>query len=251
MIRTQRITNHILRAVIDRPKALNAINFKTIDDLESLIESIHSNEQIRVLILSGAGNESFAAGGDLREFHTITSKDEALKMSQRIQHLFLELEKLPCWSIAFINGNAYGGGVELMLAHDFRVATPDVLFGMTQGRFYLSPGWGGLTRLVEKVGRSKALKWLGKAEVINTKTALKDELIDAVLPGEDAEKELLQWVEPLTKNDRNYIKTLKKGSLRFAQGRLEALAAEADPFADLWVDQQHITRVENFLNKQK
>lgn len=251
MIRTQRITNHILRAVIDRPKALNAINFKTIDDLESLIDSIHSNEQIRVLILSGAGNESFAAGGDLREFHTITSKDEALKMSQRIQHLFLELEKLPCWNIAFINGNAYGGGVELTLAHDFRVAAPDALFGMTQGRFYLSPGWGGLTRLVEKVGRSKALKWLGKAEIINAKTALKDGLIDDVLPGEDAEQELLHWVEPLTKNDRNYIKTLKKGSLRFAQGRLEALAAEADPFADLWVDQQHITRVENFLNKQK
>ena len=251
MIRTQRISEHILKAVIDRPQALNAINFKTVDDLESLIATVRSEEQIRVLILSGSGEESFAAGGDLREFHTITSKEEALDMSLRIQHLFIELEELPCWNVAFINGNAYGGGVELMLAHDFRVAAPDVKFGMTQGRFYLTPGWGGLTRLVEKVGRSKALKWLGKAAIIDSQTALREGLIEDILPGENLENELLDWVEPFTKNDRAYIKTLKEGALKYSQERLKALAAEAYPFADLWVDEQHINRVENFLNKQK
>lgn len=105
--------------------------------------------------------------------------------------------------------------------------------------------------MVEKVGRSKTLKWLGKATVIDTPTALREGLIEDVLPGENPKQELLDWVNPLTKNDRAYIKTLKEGALRFSQERLKALAAEAEPFANLWIDEQHINRVENFLNKQK
>ncbi len=249
MIQTERISKHILRARINRPQALNAVNFQTVDDLERLADEIEADQEIRVLIFSGAGNKSFISGGDLREFHTITDKEEAVEMSQRIQDLFLRFEQLPCWNIAYINGNAYGGGVELMLAFDFRLARPGVQFGMTQGRFYLTPGWGGLTRLVEKVGRARALQWLARAEILDAESALQQQLIDEVLAGEDPESELLEWAERLVLNDRKFIRTLKEGAFRMSRSRIQALREESEPFAELWVDEQHISRVEDFLKK--
>lgn len=249
LIETNRISQHIIHARINRPEALNAVNFQVVDDLERLADEIEADQEIRVLIFSGTGDKSFISGGDLREFHTITEKQEAFAMARRIQQLFLRFEQLPCWNVAYINGNAYGGGVELMLAFDFRLARPGVKFGMTQGKFYLTPGWGGLTRLVEKVGRSRALQWLARAEILNTESALKENLIDEILTGDNPESELLKWVEQLVLNDRKFIRTLKEGAFKISRSRIQALKEESAPFAELWVDNEHIKRVEDFLKK--
>ncbi len=250
MIQTERISKHIIRATIRRPQALNAINFRTIEDFEHLVEKIEKDGDIRVLIFSGEGENSFVSGGDLKEFHTIIDKQEAIKMSSRMHRLLNRLEHLPCWNIAFVNGDAYGGGIELMLAFDFRVAlNKDIQLGFTQGRFYLSPGWGGLTRLVEKVGRAKALLWLAKAEIISCQTALEEGVIEYILESEKPEQALLDWVEKLTKNDRDYIRTLKHGALANNEIRKKTLSAEIEPFSKLWVSTQHIERVSKFLKK--
>ncbi len=249
LITTERISKHIIRATVCRPKALNAINFKAIEDLEQLVDTIDKDKDIRVLIFSGEGTDSFISGGDLKEFHTIIDKQEAARMSTRMHQVLNRLEQLPCWNIAFINGDAYGGGIELMLAFDFRVATDGVKLGFTQGRFYLSPGWGGLTRLVEKVGRAKALLWLGKSEIISSKIAFQEGLIEATLEPSTTEKKLIEWAEKLTKNDRDYIRTLKSGTLRNTTIRKNALASEIEPFSELWVSKQHIERVTKFLKK--
>lgn len=249
MIKTTLISKHILRATIRRPNALNAVNFQVMEDLEKIVNLIDSNEEIRVFILSGEGTEAFISGGDLREFHTIVSKDKAQAMSARMHTLLNKLEQLPCWNIAFVNGDAYGGGIETMLAFDFRIAAPKVKLGFTQSRFYLTPGWGGLTRLVEKVGRSKALMWLAKAEVISVDVALSEGVLDYIIEGTDAEQEVLDWAEKLTKNDRAFIKILKGGTFTSNEIRLAAMEKEIGPFSKLWVAEEHIKRVEAFFKK--
>ncbi|MAL18234.1 MAG: hypothetical protein CL670_02135 [Balneola sp.] len=246
----KRVSEHILWATINRPKARNAVDFDVIEKLEELVTQVEREDDIRVLILSGAGDQSFVAGGDLKKFHTIKSKDKAVEMSKRMHDLFNRIERLPCWTVACINGDAYGGGIELMLAFDFRISAPKVKFGFTQGRFYLVPGWGGLTRLVEKVGKAKALEWCGKSEIISAESALKNGIVEFILTGIDLEKEALEWAEKLTKNDRVFIKTLKEGASRFSPQRKEALEAEIEPFSSLWVDEKHLERVEKFMSKK-
>lgn len=244
------ITDQILWATISRPKTRNAIDFEVMDELDQLVSELEQNEEIRVFILSGSGTDSFVSGGDLNKFHSIKSEDKAVEMSRKMHHILNRIEKLSCWTIACVNGDAYGGGIEMMLAFDFRVSVPGIKYGFTQGRFNLVPGWGGLTRLSEKVGRAKALEWLGKSAVVSTEEALAHGIIEKILPGKSLEEETLEWGQNLTKNNREFIATLKRTALNH-ELREQMLAAEIEPFAKLWVDEEHINRVERFINKKE
>lgn len=247
MIKSKRISDHVLWAKINRPGSRNAINFKTIEQLEELVSDLETDDSIKAFIFSGAGRTSFIAGGDLKEFHSITQKSEAIKVSIRMQNLFKRIEELPCWNIAFVNGDAYGGGIELMMAFDFILSSEHSKFGFTQGRFYLTPGWGGLTRLIERVGRSKALEWQGKAEILTAQQLLDHKFLNAIVE----EQDVLEWSEPLLKNGRDFIKALKQNSDIKSPERFKNMKAEVEPFADLWVDHSHTSRVETFIQKNK
>jgi len=237
--------NFLCQATINRPEAHNAINFDIMDALEKLLDELETNDT-RCLILTGAG-ESFISGGDLKEFHTIKTAEEAKPMAQRMLSILKRIEKLPCWTIASVNGPAYGGGCEIMLAFDFRIAATGATFGFTQGKFYLPPGWGGLTRLAERVGRSTALRWLAEAQNVNAHMALKHKLIDKIAEGQSLMDITKSWATSLSKNDRDFIHNLKIGSLRLAEARWEAIAAELDPFTKFWESDRHKTRVAKFL----
>lgn len=243
--------NHICQATIDRPESHNAINFAVMDELENLLDDLEKDSDIRCFILSGSGQKTFVSGGDLREFHTIKTAEEAKPMARRMLTILKRIEQLPCWTIAAINGAAYGGGCEIMLAFDFRMAAPRATFGFTQGKFYLPPGWGGLTRLVEKVGRSTALLWLAEAKVIDSQTALHHNLIDHITESSDWEDEVWERAQNITRNDRPFIKNLKEGAMRITHARWEAIEAELDSFAQFWESDLHEERVEKFLNRKQ
>ncbi|MFH5882865.1 enoyl-CoA hydratase/isomerase family protein [Halalkalibaculum sp. DA3122] len=240
---------HILTATIQRPKAMNAINFELMDELERVLDHLE-NSRMRAFVLTGAGRDLFVSGGDLKEFHGIKSADEAEQMARRMGAILKRIERLPCWTIASINGSTYGGGWELMLAFDFRIASADATFHFSQGKFYLPPGWGGLTRLVEKVGRSTALRWLAETAEIDAGKALNYGLIDRLCPPDERTEKTYDWAKEMCKNDRDYIKTLKQGALAFSEARWKAIEQEIQPFARLWEDERHHTRVEKFLNKK-
>lgn len=242
--------NHICQATINRPKSHNAINFAVMDELENLLDKLEQDATVRCFMLSGSGQKTFVSGGDLREFHTIKTAEEAKPMARRMLDILKRIEQLPCWTIAAINGAAYGGGCEMMLAFDFRMAAPRATFGFTQGKFYLPPGWGGLTRLVEKVGRSTALLWLAEAKVIDAQTALRHNLIDHITESSNWEDEIRERAKNLTNNDRPFIKNLKEGAMRITQARWEAIEAELDSFAQFWESDLHEERVEKFLNRK-
>src|SRR5699024_9833813 len=137
---------------------------------------------------------------------------------------------------------AYGGGCEMMLAFDFRIASSKATFGFTQGKFYLPPGWGGLTRLVECVGRSTALQWLAEAKIIDAKTALNHQLINRIAAPGKLDDEALEWAQQITRNDRAFIKNLKQGAMRFSRARRKAIEAELEPFAECWESELHHRR---------
>ncbi|MEX2435424.1 MAG: enoyl-CoA hydratase/isomerase family protein, partial [Balneolaceae bacterium] len=111
----------IVTAAIERPKALNAINFDIMAKLEEILDELEQDPELRLFILTGSG-KSFISGGDLREFHGITDAEGAKVMSGRMIAILNRIEQLPCWTLAAVNGVTYGGGWETMLSFDFRIA---------------------------------------------------------------------------------------------------------------------------------
>ncbi|MEO1023158.1 MAG: enoyl-CoA hydratase/isomerase family protein [Bacteroidota bacterium] len=251
MIKHQLLDTHTVWATHERKEARNAIDFETMDQLDALVDEIRNNEEIRLFVFTGAGTSTFISGGDLKKFHSVQSKEDALEFSRRMITILNKLERLPCWTVAAINGDAYGGGIETMLAFDFRVSVDFARFGHTQGKFYLSPGWGGLTRLIDQVGRSKALEWLGRCEVIDAIDAKKTGLINHIVDEEPFRDRVLEWAEPLLVNDRNYIQTLKSVHHAALDERAKRIEKEIEPFAELWTSDAHFKRVEQFMSRKK
>ncbi|MCC5935080.1 MAG: enoyl-CoA hydratase/isomerase family protein [Candidatus Cyclonatronum sp.] len=243
---------HTLIAKINRPQAHNAINFEVMAGLEKVCDEIEQNQDIRVFILTGEGHKYFASGGDLKEFSGLKSEQEARKMSMRMGDILRRIESADCWTIAYINGDAYGGGCEVMLAFDFRISVKHARFGFTQGRFYLTPGWGGLTRLIERVSRSTALLWLGTRALVDTESALIAGLIDMADSSSQLENHILDIADKLSRNDRRIIKVTKEGAT-YAQKypHRESINNERTEFAKLWASEEHHKRVEAFLKRKK
>lgn len=222
---------------------MNAINFDVMDQLETLLYELENDGELRLFILTGSDN-SFISGGDLREFHQIKDTEGAKEMTRRMIAILERIEHLPCWTLAAVNGTAYGGGWETMLAFDFRIAISTATFGFTQGKFYLPPGWGGVTKLAEVAGRNQALYWLASQKVIDAKTALQSGLIQDVFDENEYNEKLSLLKRSLTKNDREYIEYVKRKDIQKSTDEIE-------PFSTFWESEEHMNRVEKFLSRSK
>lgn len=242
---------HVLQAKINRPHNHNAIDFEVMAALERVCDMIEQDEEIRVFMLTGRGSKYFASGGDLKAFSGLQNEHDARMMSMRMGNILHRIETAECWTIALINGDAYGGGCEVMLAFDFRISVRHARFGFTQGKFYLPPGWGGLTRLIERCGRSTVLFWLGTQALVGAEDALMAGLVDIVEGSSQMKAHVNQTVKKLTLNDRAMIKTLKKGAT-YAQkhAHKESINNERIAFARFWASEQHHERVESFLTRK-
>lgn len=242
---------HVLQAKINRPRSNNAINFEVMEALESVCDTLEQDDSIRVFILTGKGSKYFASGGDLKAFSDLKTEHDARMMSMRMGNILHRIESADCWTIALLNGDAYGGGCEVMLAFDFRICVRHARFGFTQGKFYLPPGWGGLTRMIERCSRSTVLYWLGTQALVGAEDALMAGLVDIVEGSSQIRAHMNNTIKKLTLNDRDMIKTLKKG-VTYAQKHphKESINNERIAFAKLWATDQHHERVENFLNRK-
>jgi enoyl-CoA hydratase len=162
-------THGILRATINRPEKLNALNFQVIEELESLFDYASSPE-IKGVILTGAGEKAFIAGADIKELSAL-SQDQALNLALKGQKLFKKIEDMPKPVIAAINGFALGGGCELAMACHIRIATENARFGQPEVNLGIIPGYGGTQRLTQLVGRGKALELMLTADLISAQEA--------------------------------------------------------------------------------
>jgi enoyl-CoA hydratase len=181
------VNNHVAIVTINREEALNAFNYDTLVELQARVEEIRSNKLIRVVIFIGAGDKAFSVGADLKERKTLN--DEQVKRNiYKINEVFNAIDQLPQPTIAAINGFAFGGGMELALACDFRIAAEEAVMGLTETSLAIIPGAGGTQRLPRLIGEAQALELILTARRLTAKEAATYGMVTKVV----GRKELLQ-----------------------------------------------------------
>lgn len=164
-------TNDSLATVtINRPDKLNSFDFETLVQLESTVEKIQLDRNIRAIIFTGAGEKAFSAGADLKERKTLT-ENEVRRNVSKIRRIFTMIEEMPQPTIAAINGYALGGGFELALACDFRYAVEKAKLGLTEVSWAIIPGAGGTQRLTQLIGPARAKELILTARTIEPSLA--------------------------------------------------------------------------------
>lgn len=186
--------NGILLVTLNRPKALNALNQQTLSDLRQLFsKDALELDGLRGVILTGAGGKAFVAGADITEFSGLDAQG-GLDMAQNGHDIFNLIERFHCPVVAAVGGYALGGGCELAMACHLRVASEKAVFGQPEVNLGLIPGYGGTQRLVQYIGKGRALELLMTADMIDAQKALDWGLANQVVPqGEevDAAKKIL------------------------------------------------------------
>ena len=161
---------HIATVTINRPESLNAFNYETLRELGDTAESLKTNKDVRVVIFKGAGEKAFSVGADLKERKAL-SEQEVRRNVYKIGEVFHAIEKLPQPTIAAMNGHAFGGGMELALACDFRIAVTKAMMGLTETSLAIIPGAGGTQRLPRLIGEAKAMELILTARRLTAEEA--------------------------------------------------------------------------------
>ncbi|HLJ68266.1 MAG TPA: enoyl-CoA hydratase/isomerase family protein, partial [Chloroflexota bacterium] len=179
---------HAIVASLARPEKCNAISLDVIADLEALVRDLHLSRTTRPFVLRGSGRW-FSSGGDLRQFAELTS-GEAVEMADRMAGVLRGIEALPGPTVAALNGPAIGGGVELALAFDLRVAVDSAYLHFAETRMGIITGWQGVERLSRLVGYSVCLSLMLTASRVPAGEARRLGLVNAVWPAETFDAEL-------------------------------------------------------------
>jgi len=173
------VRDQVAILTLNRPDAMNAINFDMLNAMKAEVESIRFNAGIRVVIITGAGEKAFCAGADLKE-RADMPEDRVRMFIYTIRRLFSDIESLSKPVIAAVNGLALGGGTEMTLACDIRIASMNASMGLTETRLAIIPGAGGTQRLPRLVGRGKAKELIFTGRRVDAKEALEIGLVNSV-----------------------------------------------------------------------
>ncbi len=176
--------NGVVTLTLNRPEVMNSFNFQLLHALKEQIESVRFNRDVRVVIITGAGQKAFCAGADLKE-RTTLSPDQVKEFIFSIRNLFTSIEQLNKAVIAAVNGVALGGGTELALACDIRLASMNASMGLTETRLAIIPGAGGTQRLPRLVGRGKAKELIFTGQRIGAQEALNIGLVNQICEPND------------------------------------------------------------------
>jgi len=178
------LENHVFTITINRSDKLNALNKEVINELSDAIDEVYTDAKIKSAIITGAGVKSFVAGADISEFQGLTI-DEGKELAQKGQQIFKKIEDCPKAIVAAVNGFAFGGGNELAMACHFRIASENAKFAQPEVNLGLIPGYGGTQRLVQLVGKGRAVEMIISGKRIDAITALQYGLVNYVVPQEE------------------------------------------------------------------
>jgi enoyl-CoA hydratase len=236
---------------IDRPEVRNAIGFATVDDLNSALDDVLETDAA-VLVLRGGGDRAFVSGGDLKELGAVRTHEDAVAMARRVRRLLDRVAAFPVPVIAALNGHAFGGGAEVAIAADIRVAADDIKIGFNQVSLGIMPAWGGAERLAQVVGRGKALLAIATGEVYDATAAQDLGLIDIVVPRETFDKEwriLAERIGGTAPGTSRAVKSVIAPAAPSVHPELEADATDA--FARLWTADPHWAAVDALEQRRK
>lgn len=233
---------------VNRPEALNAINSALLDELYDKVSEIAADESVRCLILTGSG-KAFVAGADIGEMKDL-SKQEGYEFGMRGHRSFTAVENLEIPVIAAVNGYALGGGCELALCADIRIASERATFAQPEVGLGITPGFGGTQRLIRTVNRAKAMEMILTARTVSAQEALEMGLVSRVVPGEELMNTALALAESIAANAPVAVRNAKAAVRRsYARELNEDLEAEAKLFADCFETEDQRMAMTAFVNK--
>lgn len=233
---------------VNRPEALNAINSALLDELYDKVSEIAADESVRCLILTGSG-KAFVAGADIGEMKDL-SKQEGYEFGMRGHRSFTAVENLEIPVIAAVNGYALGGGCELALCADIRIASERAKFAQPEVGLGITPGFGGTQRLIRTVNRAKAMEMILTARTVSAQEALEMGLVSRVVPGEELMNTALALAEAIAANAPVAVRNAKAAVRRsYARELDEDLEAEAKLFADCFETEDQRMAMTAFVNK--
>ena len=193
----------------NRPKALNALNNALFDDLDTALDQVRKNTDIKVLILTGAGDKAFVAGADIAELEKMNPL-EGKSFSRKGQKVFSKIEDLPIPVIAAVNGFALGGGLEAALGCDFIYASDKALFGLPEINLGLIPGFGGTQRLARRAGVNRAKELVFTGKNIKAQTALEYGIVNKVIEPDKLMEEVLKIANLIASKGKVALRSAKE-----------------------------------------
>ena len=243
--------DHVAIATVNRPKALNALNSEVLNDLNTLLDEIAADPEIRVLVLTGSGEKAFVAGADIGEMSTL-SKAEGEAFGKKGNDVFRKLETLPIPAIAAVNGYALGGGCELAMACDIRLCSDTAVFGQPETGLGITPGFGGTQRLARLVGPGMAKQLIYSARNIKADEALRIGLCNAVYPAEELMSAAEKLAETIAKNAPIAVRACKKAINEGLEMPMdEAVALEEKLFGSCFETADQKEGMQAFLEKRR
>lgn len=242
--------NRVAVITINRPDKRNALNIKTREEGAAALEALREDESVRVVIFTGAGDKAFVAGADIAEFagrSAVTQRDVMLGRS-----LFTAVDSFPKPVIAMINGYCLGGGCELALACDIRIASETARFGQPEINLGIIPGGGGTQRLARLVGEGKAMELVLTGDMIDAKTAYELGLVNTVVPAAELEAKTMELANRIAEKSPIALRMGKEAVKTAARANLdEGLRREIDLFALCFSSEDKDEGVAAFLEKRK
>lgn len=247
---TYETDGNIAIATIDRPKALNALNSEVLDDLEKVIDGIDL-ATVRCLIITGSGEKSFVAGADIGEMSNLT-KAQGRAFGKKGNDIFRKIETLPIPVIAAVNGYALGGGCELSMSCDIRLASENAVFGQPEAGLGITPGFGGTQRLARIVGIGRAKEIIYSTKNIKAEEAYRIGLVNHVYPIESLMDEAKKLAGRIAGNAPIAVRHCKKAINEGLQMQIDAaIAHEEELFGDCFETHDQKEGMGAFLEKRK
>ena len=245
------IDGHIATITINKPQVLNALSTEVLADLNRVLDEVEKVEDIYAVILTGAGEKSFVAGADIAEMKDKDAK-QATQYAQFADGIFFRIENFHCPVIAAVNGFALGGGCELAMACDIRIASETARFAQPETGLGITPGFGGTQRLARLVGAGRAKEFIYTGRQVKADEAFAIGLVNKVTKPEDLMAETVAMAQTICQKAPFAIKKAKAAINRGLQVSIDkAVAVETEEFAQCFATEDQKMAMNAFVNKEK
>lgn len=244
------IENEVLTITVNRPDKLNALNHETIQEIGDAVRVAEHNHSIAAVIITGAGPKSFVAGADIAEFSNY-SIEEGKKLSADGHAVFKSIETCSKPVIAAVNGFALGGGCELAMSCHLRIASDNAKFGQPEVKLGVIPGYAGTQRLVQLIGKGKAMELLMTADMIGAEEAHRLGLVNHVVPQDQLMAKTMEVIEKIKAQSPKAIAGIVRSVDAYFTDGVDGFKTEIEEFGKCFGTDDFKEGVAAFLQKRK